>query len=181
MKLQQLICFWYFSFVQFSSEWFIRAQDSLYTFFPLFHFHLHQGHSAALPNSSSHTHGFLFFFVLSTLSLVGKSGRFTRVRLPQLQEQHYPFLTVCTVFSCVQTTVWLPMLVIFNVHMDVNACDCTQGLYTHCKRVCLHWKLNRGGESLPALGNQICLNNVQVWCSTNWPTSLPAFRPLLRD
>ena len=33
----------------------------------------------------------------------------------QLQEQLYPFLSVCAVFSCVQTMVWLPVFGIFNV------------------------------------------------------------------
>ena len=28
------------------------------------------------------------------------------------------------------------MLGIFNVRTDVSACDCTQGLYGHCKRAC---------------------------------------------
>ena len=40
------------------------------------------------------------------------------------------------VFSFVQTTVWLPMLGIFNVRTDVNSCNCTRGLYGHHKRVC---------------------------------------------
>ena len=33
----------------------------------------------------------------------------------QLQEQCYPFLSVCVVFSCVQTMVWLLMFGIFNM------------------------------------------------------------------
>ena len=32
--------------------------------------------------------------------------------------------------------VWLPVLGIFNVRTDVDACDCTRGLYGHCKTVC---------------------------------------------
>ena len=70
------------------------------------------------------------------LSLAGNSGRFTWVRLQEQQEQRYPFLIVCAVFSCVQTKVWLPTLGIFHVRTDVNACDCTQGMDGHCKRVC---------------------------------------------
>ena len=55
----------------------------------------------------------------------------------QLQEQHYPFLLVCVVFLCVQTMLWLPVLGIFNVHTDANACDFTHTLHGHCKiRVC---------------------------------------------
>ena len=33
----------------------------------------------------------------------------------------YPFLSVCAVFSCVHTMVWLPVFGIFNVHTDVLA------------------------------------------------------------
>ena len=51
----------------------------------------------------------------------------------QPQEQRYPFISVCVVFSCVQTMVWLPVCGIFNVHTDVDTCDCTRGavLYAH--------------------------------------------------
>ena len=51
------------------------------------------------------------------------------------QKQCYPFLLMCAVFLCVQTMVWLPAFVIFNVCMDVDAGDSTQGLYGHRKRV----------------------------------------------
>ena len=84
-------------------------------------------------------------------SLAGNSGRLNRVRLQQPQEQCYPFLTVRAVFSCVQSKVWLPMFGIFNVRTDVNACDCTRGLYGHRKRVCTEselWEKN----SLPHRG-----------------------------
>ena len=44
---------------------------------------------------------------------------------------------VCPMFFlCVQTTIWLPMLRIFNVCTIVNACDCPRELYRHHKRVC---------------------------------------------
>ena len=69
------------------------------------------------------------------LSLEGNSGPLTWARLQQLQEQRYPFLTVCAEFSCVQTKVSLPMLGIFNVHTDVTVCHCTRGPYRHSKRV----------------------------------------------
>lgn len=39
---------------------------------------------------------------------------------------------VSAVFSCVQMTV-LPDIGIFNMHVDVGVCDCTQGLYGHHK------------------------------------------------
>ena len=39
-------------------------------------------------------------------------------------------------YLCVQTMAWLPVFETFNVCTDVDACDCTQGLYGHRKRVC---------------------------------------------
>ena len=42
----------------------------------------------------------------------------------QLQEQHYPFLSVCTAFSGVQTIVQLPVFGLFNMLTDADACDC---------------------------------------------------------
>ena len=53
----------------------------------------------------------------------------------QPQEQSCPFLSVCVVYSCVQTVVWLPVSGIFNVCTDIEACDCTWGLYRHPERV----------------------------------------------
>ena len=77
----------------------------------------------------------VFCFVFSALlSLAGNMG------LPHpgkvqgaaaARAELYPFP-----FVCVQTVVWLPVFGIFNVHTDADACDCTQGLYRHCKRVC---------------------------------------------
>ena len=49
------------------------------------------------------------------------------VKLRQLQEQCYPFLSVCTVFSCVHTMVRLPVLVFFKVRTNGDACGCTWG------------------------------------------------------
>ena len=54
----------------------------------------------------------------------------------QSTEQCYRFLSVCAVFSCVQTVTWLPVFEIFIVRTDVDACDCTRGLCGHRKRVC---------------------------------------------
>ena len=59
---------------------------------------------------------------------------------------------VCTILVCVQTKAWLPVSGIFNVCTDVDACDCTQVLYGHCKS--LHWKLTLGEKSLAAPGTQ---------------------------
>ena len=85
------------------------------------------------------------FYLALHSSLSGNSGGLTWVRLQQPQEQRYPFLAVCAVFLCVQTKVWLPMFAIFNVRTDVNAHDCTWGLYGHRKRVCTEswlWEKN---------------------------------------
>ena len=72
------------------------------------------------------------------------SGRLTLVRLQQPQERRHPFLTVRAVFSCVQTKVWLPMLGIFNVRADVNACDCTRGFTNTVRESAL--KVDSGRE-----------------------------------
>ena len=77
----------------------------------------------------------LYHFIFYLSLQLSLPGRLTWVRLQQPQEQRYPLLTVRAVFSCVQTKVGLPMPGVFNVHTDVNACDCTRGLYGHCKRV----------------------------------------------
>ena len=47
-----------------------------------------------------------------------------------------PFLSACAVFVGVQTMVWLTVFGTFNMRTDVHACDFTQGLYGHRKRVC---------------------------------------------
>jgi len=70
----------------------------------------------------------------------------------QPQEQRYPFLSVCAVFSCVRTVVWLPMFGIFKVRTDVDVCDCTQGLCGHRKRVCTESWL--GEKSLAISGSR---------------------------
>ena len=89
-----------------------------------------------------------WYYLALHLSLVGNSRRLSWVRLQQPQEQRYPFLTVLAVFSCVKTKVWLSVLVIFHVHTDVNAYDCTQGLYVRYKRICSE---NRLWEKNPLL------------------------------
>ena len=108
------------------------------------------------------------FFKALHLSFAGNSDRLTWVRLQQPQEQRYPFLTVRAVFSWVQTKVWLQMLGTFNVLTDVNACDCTRGLYGHHEKVCTEcwlWEKNplphRGIEPASA-----------AWRSDTLPTEL---------
>ena len=66
---------------------------------------------------------FFFFFFVSC----GKFGSPYLGEAQQPQEQRDPFLSVCAVFSCVQTMVRLPGLGIFNVCTEVDECDCTQG------------------------------------------------------
>ena len=79
----------------------------------------------------------LFFSLQYFIVPCGKFGSPYESKAQQPQEQRYPFLSVCAVFPCVQTMVWLPVLGIFNVHTDVDACDCTLGQYGHRMRVCI--------------------------------------------
>ena len=65
----------------------------------------------------------------------GKSGSPYPGKSQQPQEHRYPFLSVCGVFSCIQTMIWLPVFGIFNVRSDADACDCTRGLCGHRQRV----------------------------------------------
>ena len=37
----------------------------------------------------------------------------------------------CVQYFCVQAMVWLPVFGIFDMHTDVDVCNCTQGLYGH--------------------------------------------------
>ena len=81
--------------------------------------------------------------------------------------------TVCAVFLCVQTMVWLPVFEIFNVRTDVDACDCTRGLCRPHERVCTgSWLWEK--SPLPHLGlepaHQYC-----TWLSGRmvYPLSYP--------
>ena len=71
---------------------------------------------------------FYFIFIFNSLNRIFKCDSFQHFFVPcwkfwsnslgkaqQLQEQRYPFLSVCAVFSCVRTMVWLPVFGIFNV------------------------------------------------------------------
>ena len=78
----------------------------------------------------------LYFFLSTSLSRTDNLCRLTG-KAQQTQEQRYPFLSVCAAYSCVKTKAWLPVLGICNVRTDVDACDCTGGLYGHRKRVCV--------------------------------------------
>ena len=66
-----------------------------------------------------HASGLLSFFVF--IVPCGKFGSPYLGMEQQPQEQRYPFLSVCVVFWCVQTVVWLPVFGIFNVRTDSDA------------------------------------------------------------
>ena len=85
--------------------------------------------------------------------------------------------------------VWLPVFGIFNVHTDVDACDCTPGLYGHRKRDCTGswlWEKNplplRGLEPVSVLRLALQsdalptkLSRPLQWCFRPWwvlPSSL---------
>ena len=56
----------------------------------------------------------------------------------------FPFLQRVQ-YLCVQTMGQLPVFGTFNMHANVEACNCTQGLDEHLKRVCSeswHWEKN---------------------------------------
>ena len=54
----------------------------------------------------------------------------------QPHEQRYPLLSVCAVFSCVQTMVWLPALGFLTCAKMLMHAIAHRGLYGHRKRVC---------------------------------------------
>ena len=70
---------------------------------------------------------FIFFFVWYFFVPCGRFGSHNLGKAQQPQEQRYPFLSVCVIFSSIQTMVWLPVFAIFNVCTDVDVCDSTQG------------------------------------------------------
>ena len=69
------------------------------------------------------------------LSLAGNSSRLTWVDTATVRAPLYRSYQYVHCF-CVQTMVWLPVFWSFDVHTDLDACDCTQGMYGHRKRVC---------------------------------------------
>ena len=93
--------------------------------------------SSITNNTSPHPATLIFFFFLKHFLVPCRKFQSPyQSKTQQPQEQRYPFLSVCAVFVCVQTMVWLPMFGISNVRTDVDACDSTQGLYRCHKRVC---------------------------------------------
>ena len=70
--------------------------------------------------------------------------------------------------------VWLPVFGIFNVCTDIGACNSTQRLCGHHKRVCTESWLEK--KSLAAPGIQICVSIVpgfSVRHSTSWANPTP--------
>ena len=71
------------------------------------------------------------------------SGRLTRIRLQQRQEQRYPLLPMSAVFSCVHTMIyiyiWLPVCAVFScvhtmVYIYIYGYQCVQ-----CFSVSTQW------------------------------------------
>ena len=65
--------------------------------------------------------------------------------------------SVCYIFVCPDNGIRLPVFGIFNTCTGVEACDCTQGLYGHRKRVCTKSRLREKNPS-PHRGSQTCIN-----------------------
>ena len=75
------------------------------------------------------------------------------------RKQHYPFLPVSTVFSCVQTMLWLPSFA------NLTCAQMLMQAFKHWKRVC-RWKSTLGEKSLvaPENWNSICIApGFSVW------------------
>ena len=79
----------------------------------------------------------------TSLSIVKDSGHLTWVMLHQPQEQRYPFLLACTVFSCLNTGL-ASSFGIVNIHSDVDVYDCTWGCANTIRESALEvdWKEN---------------------------------------
>ena len=75
------------------------------------------------------------------LSCAGSSDRLTYYlgTEQQPQEQRYPFLPECVVIAFVQARYMAAS--VWDVYVRTDACDCTQGLYGHRKRVCTGCRL----------------------------------------
>ena len=106
----------------------------------------------------------------------GKFGSPYLGRAQQPQEQRYPFLSVCAVFSCVQTTVWPPVFGICDMHTYVYACDCRGGLYGHRKSVCTG--VFQGGRRPLTHSRDVKINqrfHCLTACQPNLPTVTVVF------
>ena len=68
------------------------------------------------------------------------------------KKQRYQFLSVCAIFSRVQTMVWLLMFGIVTVRTDVDVWDCVRGLYRHRCESALGVDSRRNLNPLPHRG-----------------------------
>ena len=65
--------------------------------------------------------------------------------------------------------VWLPTFGIFNMHIDVDACNFTQRLYKHGKRVCTESWLGEKSLATPGTRTRVSIApGFSVGHSTNW-------------
>ena len=79
----------------------------------------------------------VFCFVFSaSLSLAGNMGLPHLCKVQQLQEQNYTHSHLCVQHFCVSKQWYGCQCLGFLTCTDVDACDCTQGLYRHCQRFC---------------------------------------------
>ena len=65
-----------------------------------------------------------FFFLKYFIVPCGKFGSSYPGKALQPQEQRYPLLSVCAIFSHFQIMAWLPAFGIFKMDTDADACDC---------------------------------------------------------
>ena len=81
------------------------------------------GRACVVKDIRDHFFFFFFFFKTQTsLPLAGNSGRSPDLgKEQQPQEQRYPFLSVCAVFSCIQIFVWLGFLTCAQMIMLMHA------------------------------------------------------------
>ena len=121
--------------------------------------------------TTPHSWVFLICFFIVFLGPLGGIWVTLMGQAQQLQEQHYPFLQVSVVFSCVHTRIWPP---VFNVRSNIDACSCTWGLYWHHNRVCtgrwlwekiplLRWVRE------PALVSHLAFQSCALFTELLWP------------
>ena len=122
---------------------------------------------SALSGQLDCTH-FLFFYFSTSLSLGGNLGHLTLVR-HSCRKSSATHSYQCVVFSCVQIMAWLPVFGIFNVHTDVDACNCTRGLYRHRESALeVDWQKNPLPQQVLEPASVLCL----AFKSDTLPTEL---------
>ena len=122
----------------------------------------------------------------ASLPLQDILGRLTWVRPSSLKSSATHSCRCVQYFPCVQTMLWLPALRILNMHTDVAAWDCAQGLYGHCKRLCTGSGL---WEKLPLPTGNLNPHQYYAWLfsqtlsqlSYPHPWTITVVNTLLRD